>query len=608
MKPIQFLTVSIVCLLSFGFFRTSLSGAEIPLFVDQDVERFGLTRTWFNQVQIDPMRHEVLYAIQEGGTLFLVSDDAKLHAIDAVTGKSLWMRTFGEKGMSYAEPAANSRLVAVHNGMELYIFNRKNGKQLFQARLPGAAATACELSENYVFVPMMDGKIIAFPLEDHQPVFDDDAAPAKPAATAEDDEVKPAEPIAAAKGEDPVLAKIVKSFETTKQSVMAEPEVPKPEPPIVLRGPLGIPMVCQSFGNVLAKPLISTQLISYAPNGRPLTHQEILTWVTDHGSLFAGGINAFSQEKFELRYMIDSTAEAFFLDKTRIAQREWNKGNEIVVRPTPNQCEPSIYFENKSKELVIPNLVVVGSRGGYVFSVRDRLGEVFWQFAANGPVVEQIAVVGKDVYCPTFPAGMHALNLIDGKEKWFAPAVKKFVAASKKRLYVLDAHNNMILLDRETGTPISSFNVRQIDQCLFNIETDLIFFVNKSGLVQCLKERRICGNPECRDNPNCPHAEDLAKPIQHRLSAAQYAEAMKQYSKDQSSPKLYWMTDANADAETPEAAQDEESKETDDENPFGDTTKKKSGEDGGLDADEDAKPKTAPKPAAAPKADDDPFN
>ena len=598
MKPIQFLVVSIVCLFPFGPFQASLNAAGEtgnPLFTDRMVERHGLTRAWFNQVQIDPSRHKVLHAIEEGGTLFLVSDDAKIHAIDAETGKSLWVRTFGEKGMSYLEPTANSRVVAVLNGLELFIFNRKNGKQVFQARLPSAAADACELSENYVYVPLMYGRVIAFPLEDHEPIFSDETAEAGPSATTESEDAGAAEPVAVAQGEDAVLSRIVRSFAETKQSVMAEPEAPKPEPEVTLRGPLGIPMACQSFGNILAKPLLTTQLVSYAPNGQPQMHQEILTWITDHGSLFVAGIEGFSQERFDLRYMVDSRAEAYYLDKTRIAQREWNTGNEITARPAANQPEPSVYFEGKSPDLVIPSLVVVGSRGGYVFAVRDRVGEVFWQFASNGPVVERIAVVGKDVYCPTFPTGMHALDLVDGKEKWFTPNIQKFVAASKTRLYVLDAHANLIVLNRETGVPISSFDVRRIDQCLFNISTDRIYFVNESGLVQCLKERRLCGAPGCRDRADCPHAAALARPIQHRLNAQQYVAALKNHSAERPTPKLYWMTGAE------------------DEDEFGDGTlpgnspRRKSGEDGSLGADD--RPRDAPRPAGEEREEDnDPFN
>jgi hypothetical protein len=123
----------------------------------------------------------------------------------------------------------------------------------------------------------------------------------------------------------------------------------------------------------------------------------------------------------------------------------------------------------------------------------------------------------------------------------------------------MDALANLVVLNRETGMPISSFDVRRIDQCLFNIETDRIYFVNESGLVQCLKERRVCGDPDCRGKIDCPHAETLAQPILHRLNAQQYVAALKK----KPTPKLYWMSNAGEaeNAAEPGAAKQSEKEE-----------------------------------------------
>jgi len=555
MKPTQFLAVAIICLFSLGSFQPSLcaAGKNVPLFTDPMLERFGLTRAWFNQIQIDPGRHKVLHVIVEGGTLFAVSDDSRLHAIDAETGVSLWVRTFGQKGMVDFEPSANSRMVAVLNGLDLFIFNRKNGKHIFGARLPAVPAAACELSENYVYIPLMNGHLIAFPLEDSQ-LSPDDAIPTDSGDAASLGANR------TPRNEDPALAAIVKSFEEAKKTVFKDPKVPTPEPEVVLRGPLGFPMTCLSFGNVLTKPTLATQRISHDNVG----HKEVLTWVTDHGALFAATIEGFSQEKLILRYKVDSMAESFFLDKTRIERREWNKGNEIVARPTANQFNA---YRPTTQPGNTTSLVVAGSRGGYVFAVRDEIGKVLWRFAARGPIVERAAIVGRDVFCPTFPTGMHALDIENGEQRWFAAGIQKFVAASEQRLYTLDANKNLVILNAKTGVPISSLSVRAIDKCLFNIETDRIYFVNDSGLIQCLKERRLCGDPQCRGKVDCPHAEKLAKPIQHRLSAQEFAASLK----SRNSQRLWWM--------------DED--EDEDENPFGTTPKEMSDEDNEGEMDED---------------------
>ena len=144
------LTAFCVALIVSGTFRT-VSG-ESPLLSPQALEPYGLARLWFNQIDIDPKRSKILSLLVEGEQVFVVSNDARLHALDAQTGKPLWSRSLGSREMLIQEPAANSRMIAVVNGLELFVLNRQNGKLLMHIGLPGAASTACELSENYVYI------------------------------------------------------------------------------------------------------------------------------------------------------------------------------------------------------------------------------------------------------------------------------------------------------------------------------------------------------------------------------------------------------------------------------------------------------------------------
>ncbi|MDR1140163.1 MAG: PQQ-binding-like beta-propeller repeat protein [Planctomycetaceae bacterium] len=576
MKKLLLLTITVFFVLpAILSLCIPLSAAkETPLLSQQSLEPYGLTRAWFNQVGINSSRNKILYAIVEGGTMFVISDDAKLHVIDAETGKSLWLRTLGNREMIFQEPAVNSRMVAVVNGLELFVFDRRNGKLLLQTPLPGASSTAPEMSENYVYVPMMGKRIIVFPLEDVSgPKMEEEggagAAPlVSEAGIANVGETKEPDGTAANNSEtqnetgndDPVLNNIVKKFAEVKQSVLAEPEPPKKEPEIFLRKAIGIPMQNLSFGNVLVKPLLSTQIILYNQRRRVTAHRESITWINDRGFLFTAGINNFSKELFELQYMVDSSSQTYYLGSERIARREWEKNKELLARPTANQCIPPLYTDNKPQGSQIPSLVVTGSKEGYVFAVKDRTGEVVWQFAANGSITERIAVIGTDVYCPTSTGGIHALDLITGKEKWFTPEIRQFIAASKKRIYSLDSRSRLVILDRNTGTPIDAFDAQKFDHFLFNIETDRIYAVNDAGLIQCLHERQ----PQTLENilDNKPILS-----IRHRLSCKQYVDVLN----GQPVPHLYWQDD-NSNTET------EENTETTEKKP-----QKETGEDGSLD-------------------------
>jgi outer membrane protein assembly factor BamB len=576
-KQLFLLTIFFVLPVIFLIYASFIEAKETLLLSQQTLEPYGLTRAWFNQIEIDSNRHKVLYAVVEGETMFLISDDAKLHVINAETGQSLWMRTLGNREMIFQEPAVNSRMVAVVNGLELFIFDRRNGKLLLQTPLPGASSAAPEMSENYVYIPMMGSRIIVFPLEDVSgPKMEDEGGPGSTTPIGEAgialDAKEPNESdennLHKTGNEDPVLENIVKRFAEVKQSILAEPEPPKKEPEIFLRKAIGLPMQNLSFGNVLVKPLLSTQIILYNQRHRVTAHRESITWITDRGFLFTAGINNFSQELFELQYMVDSSSQTYYLGSERIARREWEKNKELVARPTANQCIPPLYTNNKPQGSQIPSLVVTGNKEGYVFAVKDRTGEVVWQFAADGPIIERIAVIGTDVYCPTATGGMHALDLITRKEKWFTSGIRQFISASHKRIYSLDSRSRLVILDRLTGTPIDMFNVQKFDRFLFNIETDRIFVINDTGLIQCLHERQPQTLENILDNKTLP-------PIRHRLNCEQYVNILNGHP----SPSFYWLdnkNDSDSDTET-----DSDTKENDGitkKNPSNNT-----GEDGSLD-------------------------
>lgn len=519
---------------------------ETPLLSPQALEPYGLTRSWFNQIDIDRHRSKVLSLLVEGETVFVVSDDAKLHAINAQNGKYLWSRSLGSRDMLLQEPAANSRMVAVVNSLELFVLNRKNGKMLMHIGLPGAASTACEISENYVYIPMMDGKIVSFPLEDIsgpkiEELDDAEGTDSTPAAQEGMEESEEQPKVQDAIEDEDEFARIARQFAEAKASIMAESAPPKKEPEIQLRKAIGIPLLTQSFGTVMVKPLISSEILTFNERNRVKVHREILTWVTARGFLMAAGINALSHEQFELQYMVDSSAQSYYLGPERIAQREWQKNKELASRPALNQCVPPLYTSDKAEDAGIPSMVIIGGKSGYVFAVRDRTGEVVWQFPTKGAIEQQIAVIGTDVYCPTVSDGMHAVDLLTGKEKWFAPNITQFIAASMNRLYVLDRKERFAILDRQTGNLLNAFDGRKFDRFYFNVETDRIYIVNDTGLIQCVHERQPQTDAEILENKP-------AATLRHRLSREQYAGVL--YGNEV--PELYWAKDIKISAEEPE--------------------------------------------------------
>jgi len=179
--------------------------------------------------------------------------------------------------------------------------------------------------------------------------------------------------------------------------------------------------------------------------------------------------------------------------------------------------------ELKASRLNQADVIVTGGRSEIVFAIDTRSGGVNWQLPTRGQLLEPIAVIGKDVYAPTSTGILHAIGLDKGDERWTASNVKRFVAASQKRVYVLDTRNRLLCLDRATGATMFVYDIRRFDHCYFNLETDQIFLLTNGGLIQCLRERQF--------------VDEKSTSLRHRLSSEEFANAIKEGKL----PKLWWV-------------------------------------------------------------------
>jgi hypothetical protein len=74
----------------------------------------------------------------------------------------------------------------------------------------------------------------------------------------------------------------------------------------------------------------------------------------------------------------------------------------------------------------------------------------------------------------------------------------QFVAMSKRRVYVVDDLERLVVLNLETGARLDALSILGHGLRLINSETDRIYLASETGLVQCL------------------HEVELTAPIQHQ--------------------------------------------------------------------------------------------
>jgi len=92
-------------------------------------------------------------------TLYVVTDRAVLHAIDAETGRTRWTTVVGNRTYPTERPGVNEDYVAVLNGSTVHLLKRDTGEMAWIRAVDGVASAGPALTEQYVVVPTFTGSV-----------------------------------------------------------------------------------------------------------------------------------------------------------------------------------------------------------------------------------------------------------------------------------------------------------------------------------------------------------------------------------------------------------------------------------------------------------------
>ncbi len=226
--------------------------------------RHGLVRPWYTQVQLDRNRARVESVVLHGGILYVQTDRAIVHAIDAEDGRTLWSRRIGRPDHPSLTPGVGKDLLAMLNGSRLYICNRYNGDLLYEVQVDGAPGAGPALSEKRVYVPMVSGLIMAYRVE---PLTD----PLKELGHSTQKKLSPEE---------------IEQEEADRRENLR------------LDQQYAAPLVCQSLGKALVQPLVT----------RETKTEEYCAWPTDRGFLNIARIDRTAEDQLTIKYRLETGA------------------------------------------------------------------------------------------------------------------------------------------------------------------------------------------------------------------------------------------------------------------------------------------------------------
>jgi len=92
-------------------------------------------------------------------TLYVVTDRAVLHAIDAESGRTRWTTVVGNRNYPTERPGVNEKFVAVLNGSALHLLKRDTGEMAWVREVDGVASAGAALTDEYVVVPTFTGNV-----------------------------------------------------------------------------------------------------------------------------------------------------------------------------------------------------------------------------------------------------------------------------------------------------------------------------------------------------------------------------------------------------------------------------------------------------------------
>ncbi len=547
--PMQRKFLSIITVTLFAAFALPCFSADRPALLSQaEIHRYHLERAWYSQIQIDGRMTTIEYALLDRGMMFIVTSNSDLIALDAETGKTLWTRSVSQSKLKPYAPAANTRTVALVCGNEVSVFDRRNGRLLWHQVLPATPTTACQLTDRFLYVPLIDHRMACFPMEELE-------APSPALLGLVEDYAKINYKL------DPYSGKVTKTSNEivdTSKFVISQKGEKKPAPSEALSklvpeyakigmildpytgsikaidGPVNVTDI-QVDSPLKGKKELDEILAEELRRLNQIRRQELLSEKTGTASEKTGAdpdapyflkpynktpLVCYSFGTTQVQPVIsyesaDTEALTWFSDRGYLfiahASREPEKSRQfalqyrIAVAPVLSYMKESKIgrFEGSIARDVafqpavvqkIPDddssrfLAVVGSASGFVFAYDPKTSETRWWQSIGSPISGRPTVVKDKIYVPCLDGNFCCLDSKNGNVLWQSPGIVSFIAASPDWVYAKNTSGELVAIDPKDGAQTTLFSIKAFKDAYYNNENDRIYLISDSGLVQCLHE------------------------------------------------------------------------------------------------------------------------
>ncbi|QDT67255.1 Serine/threonine-protein kinase AfsK [Planctomycetes bacterium MalM25] len=175
---------------------------------------------------------------------------------------------------------------------------------------------------------------------------------------------------------------------------------------------------------------------------------------------------------------------------------------------TPAAVEDSLYFANER---------------GVIYALDAERARPLWRTSVGSSVSRPVVGVGDAVFVPADGPTLHSFDRKSGDHTWIVDGPSEVVSVSPERVYAVTPVGELAVLDRKTGRPLASWPAGGALRPVTNTQTDRLFFVSESGLIQCFHESALTEPVYHGDDP--AQAEPADAPAEEGEPAADTPDA-----------------------------------------------------------------------------------
>lgn len=266
------------------------------------------------------------------------------------------------------------------------------------------------------------------------------------------------------------------------------------------------------------KPVFDRRVFGGAPGASPAVGQEYVFVPLINGRMEGYPLNQ-GADKSHTPWYYQSYGRAMVAPLATPESVIWStdQGHTYVAA----SLSPAVRFRLESaSNIVAPPayhspLVYAATMRGDVYALDESNGKQKWKYLCGYPIERAPAAVGDRVYVTSEAPALHCIDAKTGTALWVAPKVTQFAAASAQRVYGFDDLQALVVLDAKTGALLHRMPTDGSASALVNDQTDRLYLVSSSGLIQCLHEigakKPLYHNPPTAKAPK-PDADAESKP------------------------------------------------------------------------------------------------